>query len=891
MASRFEAVRGTREVPLVGRDGELAMLTDRWRQACEGDGQVVLLSGEGGIGKSRLVQALRMVIEGAAGYCDVYQCSPHFESTPFHPVIQHLELSAGFTPTDAHAAKRDKLERLVAGSGVGTSSVFAHLLSIGSADDLEALPSQGRQRMEAIRAALLDHMMARAGDGPGLLLIEDAQWIDPSTRDLLEELMRSSRGRRLLVLVTYRAADGWDWPHFDHVTMLSLSRFGRRQSEALAGHFLAGKTSLPGAIDAIVTKADGVPLFIEELARSIAEGGVPTSATAGEDLIPSTLRDSLMSNLDRLGPAKAVAQIGACIGREFDHDLIRRVAPAGEDDIARALDELVETGLLLRRGGSGDEAFGFRHALMRDVAYESMLRSQRRTLHAAVAEAMRSQSADGKSPNLGVLAGHALRGEQWRDALADYRQAAELATADYALREALVLYQGALKAVAGLDDEARTSALMDIHQARSRLLFAIGDFSGASREFEPFLETARGRGDRRRESDGLAARAHALMWAEDFEAALENADAAFQIAEEIGHHAVLGSAQMTTGYIHAVSGRMEPATLALGKTVAIARSSKDALNEAMALYMLGNVENWRGDFDEAIRLTSTGAQLARDNGLVAAFLRSQYAQAISLIGRGDYDPARLLMREGLALAEKIGDEAFIPRHLNGLGWLYVETENLQQGFELNERAADLSRGSTHGTGVEKRCFSEINMSDACFFQGDLALAGEILAGVHAIVRQPGGHEWMRWRYSIHLYVSLGWQALARGRPAEARDHADQALKIAVPKGSKKYIAGAWSILGEAAVANLDWEAAESWFTKAHALAVEIGHKPQVWRTLEMLARVHAETGRGPSSARHLRAARAVAEGLRDGIQDAELRRGMETSPLIRSLVERTSEMP
>ena len=232
---------------------------------------------------------------------------------------------------------------------------------------------------------------------------------------------------------------------------------------------------------------------------------------------------------------------------------------------------------------------------------------------------------------------------------------------------------------------------MAIHQARSELFFTIGDFDNARREYLPLLDLARQRGNRERESMALAGLAHAAMWAEDFDAALASAGEAVEIAEEIDYPSALASAQITTGYIHAVTGRLEPANEALGKAIASGRSTGDALTESQALYMQGNVENWRGEFDKAVELASSGARLAREHGLVAVLLRNQYAEAISLIGRGDYDPALALLEEGLALAEKIGDEAFIPRYMNGLGWLYIETENFDSGIDLNQRGADLSR--------------------------------------------------------------------------------------------------------------------------------------------------------------------------------------------------------
>jgi class 3 adenylate cyclase/tetratricopeptide (TPR) repeat protein len=396
--SRFEALRGHQLTPLVGRENELGLLLERWSWAKQGEGQVVLLSGEAGIGKSRIVQALREhLAEEPHTLLDHYG-SPYHRNSALHPVISQLLGHAGLGREEPPERRLSVLESLVAQSTERVDEVvplFAALLSIPADERYPPLDLSPQRQKQLTLQALVDRLAPTTAGEPALIVFEDIHWLDPSTIEHVRRLPA-------LVVLTFRPQFAPPWTGQAHVTQLVLSRLGHEQNAVMVERLSGGKPLPHAVLEQIIARTDGVPLFVEELTKSVLESGLLTDAGDRWELvgslpdlaIPATLQDSLMARLDRLAPVKEVAQIGAVIGREFAHELLAAVSPLPGPELGAALEQLVQSNLIFRRGVGSDTTYSFKHALVQDAAYQSLLRSRRQQLHAKIAEVLEERFDD-----------------------------------------------------------------------------------------------------------------------------------------------------------------------------------------------------------------------------------------------------------------------------------------------------------------------------------------------------------------------------------------------------------------------------------------------------------------------------------------------------------------
>lgn len=382
--SRFAAHGGSSMQPIVGRDQELALILERWRLAEAGEGQMVLLGGEAGIGKSRIAEALIGALEDRPHINLRYQCSPYHTDSALWPVRQQLAFAAGIGTNDPPEARLDRLEAVLVPTAGGlhqTVALLANLLGIDASaryGDVELSPEQRRNRT---LAALVDQLIGLASRQPVLFVLEDAHWIDPTTLELVEMVLDRIAPERVLMVITARPTFSHGFGGHPIVTRLTLNRLGRAQTAAIIAR-IAGSRRLPeGLVEEIATRTDGVPLFVEEMTKAVLETVPQEQAPGARLVIPTSLHDSLMARLDRLTSVKEVAQTAAVIGRSFDHRTIAALASLPEDDLDEAIERLVEAELVFRRGAGADAAYVFKHALVRDAAYESLLRRRRQDLH------------------------------------------------------------------------------------------------------------------------------------------------------------------------------------------------------------------------------------------------------------------------------------------------------------------------------------------------------------------------------------------------------------------------------------------------------------------------------------------------------------------------------
>src|SRR6185312_10646870 len=397
---RFEAKHQADLTETVGRQNELSLLLERWQAACEGERQITLLSGEAGIGKSRLCAAFASRIAADGHFIIRLQCSPFHTASALHPIIANFERGLGLTITMEPKEKLDRLIAAVQRSGnvpPETVALFATLLSIPFGDDLPKYEAPPEQMKSLMLEALDDWLVNLSKRKPVLWILEDAHWIDPTTVEAITRGLGRHHGARILGVITHRPDYRPPWTGRDRVASLSLNRLSREQSNELVKR-VARKDLPVMVLEQIVAKTDGMPLFIEELTKVVIESG-PYEANAdlyddkrgpGELTIPVTLRDSLLARLDRLTESKAVAQIGAAIGREFSFELLAAVVPSNPKELEAALALLEAADLISASGNPPDVTYTFKHALVQEAAYSTLLISRRQKLHQRIAEALQS---------------------------------------------------------------------------------------------------------------------------------------------------------------------------------------------------------------------------------------------------------------------------------------------------------------------------------------------------------------------------------------------------------------------------------------------------------------------------------------------------------------------
>ena len=453
VASRFEALHATGLTALVGREEELELLLRRWSKAKTGEGQVVLLSGEAGIGKSRLTAAVLEHLADEPHTRLRYFCSPQHTDSALYPIVSQMERAAGLKLDDTSQAKLDKLDAVLAQSFTPpqAAALFADMLSLPNDGRYPALELAPQQRRQKTLEALTTQMEAFSRSKPVLMIFEDVHWIDPTSLEMLGRTVDRIRNLRVLLVVTLRPDFDPPWLGRPYVTALTINRLGEREIVVMVERVIGNKLLPAGVLQDIIERTDGIPLFIEEMTKAVLEaetegdaqqttGAVPSSALA----VPASLHASLMARLDRLGPAKEVAQIGAAIGREFSHALLAAVARKPEAELQSALDRLGAAGLLFRQGVPPHATYLFKHALVQDAAYGTLLRRHRQQLHGRIVTTLEEEFPEIIEMQPEILASHSAEAGLDEKAIKYWHLAGEQAVRRASNREAIGHFRQAL---------------------------------------------------------------------------------------------------------------------------------------------------------------------------------------------------------------------------------------------------------------------------------------------------------------------------------------------------------------------------------------------------------------------------------------------------------------
>jgi class 3 adenylate cyclase len=832
--SRFEALRST-TLPLVGRDEEVELLLRRWNQAQKGEGRVVLISGEPGIGKSRLTAALSEHI-GAEPHTRLrYFCSPHHQDSALYPFIVQIEHAAGFIRDDAIEARLGKLGALLAPATQDDDdyALLAELLSLPS--NATALNLSPQRKRERLFEALLKLVEAELRQRPVLMVFEDAHWIDPTSRELLDLTVDRVRRLPLLLTITFRPEFQPPWSGRSHVTSLALNRLDERHGETLVQNLVGNAALAPDVVAKIIERTDGVPLFLEELTKAMLESAgqkdqlvaMPTTTSPGGPSVPATLHASLVARFDRLGPVpKEVAQIGSVLGREFAYNLIGPVAQLDARELEAALGQLGEAGLLFCHGTAPHASYLFKHALVQDAAYSTLVRARRQELHGRVAAVLEQEFGDLVERRPELLAHHLTAAGEIPRATDQWLKAGQYAAARLAHLEAIRHFERGLAALTALDESHdRDKREIELQLARGLSLFTAKGFNSPeaadayarARELaeqqgdshELFMsvyglwQSANGAGrifDCRRLSsrlqqltannadDELSLQAHHAAWATcvfagDPAAAHEHSETGCRLYDP----------ERDSFHRHLYGGH-DPGICA-------------RYFGAQAHWLLGYPEKGLALGAEALEL---GKRIAHPFSFAIAL---QY-QAMIHLDRREPGPAldRLEAAEKIAAEQRLG---FVlePQLLRGAA--------LTLQGALEEAVACLREGLVGVVGTTRlRCYGLAKLSDALSRQGEynaaLAAARDGLSAV-----EETGHR--QWKAELHRLEGIA--LLNLNQCEESQSALEEALRVARTQMAKSYelraatsLARLWGEQGRRTDASVLLAPIYGWFTEGSGMA-------------------------------------------------------------------------
>jgi predicted ATPase/class 3 adenylate cyclase len=710
VASRFEALHAGSLTPLVGREEECELLLRRWARAKSGEGQVVLLSGEAGIGKSRLTADLLESLGTEPHRRLRYFCSPRHTDSAFYPIIGQMERAAGLLHNDTSQQKLDKLDALLGqtSTSIEDAALLAETLSLANDGRYPALELTPQQRRQKTLEALTAQMKTLSLQNPVLMVFEDAHWADPTSLEAFGRVVDRIRTLRVLLLVTFRPEFDAPWAGRPYVTSLIINRLAEREAGAMIDRIVGNKLLSASIRQDIIERTDGIPLFVEEMTKAVLEAGSETAAARALAAVPSpalavpaSLHASLIARLDRLGgPAKELAQIAAAVGREFSHALLSSVVRQSETELGSALDRLIQAGLLFRQGKPPNATYLFKHALVQDVAYGTLLREPRRALHARIADVLESRFAEIAENQPELLARHCTEAGLIEKAAGLWGKAGQRSLERSALVEAAEQLRRALSQIAVLP---RTPALrreeIKLQVALIAPLihvrgYAASEVKAAAERARLLIEQAKSLGEPP-EDPLLLFSVLYTFWASSYvgfngDTIRKLAAQFLALAEKDGAtillvvgHRLMGSSLLQTGDIALGRAHYDQAIAfydPIEHRPLVTRFGHDNRVAALAFralahWLLGYPEAANADIQQSLTY-------AREIGQAATLMMALSCTCLTHVSCGNYEATNRQTEEAIALADEKAAPFWKAIGMMNQGWLFAQKGKFADAVQM-----------------------------------------------------------------------------------------------------------------------------------------------------------------------------------------------------------------
>jgi DNA-binding NtrC family response regulator/class 3 adenylate cyclase/tetratricopeptide (TPR) repeat protein len=839
--SRLDVAVTTGLTPLVGREQEIGLLAERWERAKEGFGQVVLLSGEPGIGKSRLVHVLKERIGGEVHATLECRCSPYYQNSAFYPVIDHVQRLLRVEPDDPPQEKFVKLEGALAAYGLAveeTVPLFASLLSLPPSERYPPLALTPPQQRQKTLEALVAWMLKEADRQATLSVWEDLHWADPSTLAFLGLLVEQAPTMSVLILMTLRPEVSLPWANRSHVTRIALSRLTARQSATMVHQVVGGKALPADVHHQLVAKTDGVPLFVEELTKMVLESGSLEEGVGGYQLsgrllpmaIPSTLHDSLMARIDRLGPGKQVAQLGATLGREFTYDLIQAISPVDEPTLRRELARLTEVELLYQRGVPPQARYVFKHALIQDTAYQSVLRSQRQQYHRQIAQVLTERFPETREAHPELLAHHYTEARLWEEATVYWQEAGQRAIERSAHREAVVCFEQALATVTHLpQNPERIRRAIDLRFDLRNSLIEVRELGRLFTHLREADALSQALGDQPRLGWVANYMSNYFTNVGQYEEAIQAGERALALAATTGDFALQMYANIHLGMAFQALGDYR-------RGIEVLRQSVKALEGDRRLERFGPLP--RGDSPPP------PSQVGRRGPFLPSILAGVWLVHCHA-ELGEFAEAVRVGEEALRRGEVSGRPVDLAYGYRGIGFVYLRQGELEKAIAMAERGLNLCRGGEQP--FHFRWFASA-LSYAYALTGRHAEAMPLLEQAASVSTEGiSASRWSAYLSEAHLLAGRVDTAtrLAEDGFALSRDHRQG--------GDHGWIL---RLLGEihARHGSTGGERAEAFYRQARAAAAERGMRPLTAQCHLGLGLLFRQQRRAPEARSELSAA-------------------------------------